>query len=144
MKPAYRIPDNPCGCVEPGTTPARTVPISRMTTRSFIASPASGSRVGAGAPTTLKGIAFDGEYGIRAVEISDDGGRTWRATDLGADLGRYSFREWSARWTPRQRGPHTIMVRAFNSIGESQGLEPLWNPAGYLRNVVEHIDLEVG
>src|SRR5947207_6425560 len=37
MKPAYRIPDNPCGCVEPGTTPARTVPISRMTTRSFIA-----------------------------------------------------------------------------------------------------------
>ena len=92
----------------------------------------------------LKGIAFDGGYGISAVEISDDSGRTWRATDLGRDLGRYSFREWSARWTPRTRGPHTIMVRAFNGIGESQGMEPLWNPAGHLRNVVEHIDLEVG
>lgn len=29
-------------------------------------------------------------------------------------------------------------------IGESQGREPLWNPAGYLRNVIEHIDLQVG
>src|SRR5438309_11389755 len=36
MKPAYRIPDTPCGCVEPGTAPKNTVPISRMTVRSFI------------------------------------------------------------------------------------------------------------
>ena len=49
MKPAYRIPDTPCGCVEPGTAPARTVPIGRMRTRSFIASPESGSRVPVGA-----------------------------------------------------------------------------------------------
>jgi hypothetical protein len=37
-----------------------------------------------------------------------------------------------------------VSVRAFNRIGESQGREPLWNPAGYLRNVVEHLDLQVG
>ena len=36
------------------------------------------------------------------------------------------------------------MVRAVNSIGESQGIQPLWNPTGYLRNVVEHVDLVVG
>jgi DMSO/TMAO reductase YedYZ molybdopterin-dependent catalytic subunit len=39
MKPGYRIPDNACGCVPPGTAPPRTVPINRMTVRSFIASP---------------------------------------------------------------------------------------------------------
>jgi hypothetical protein len=33
------------------------------------------------------------------------------------------------------------MVRAFNRIGESQGTESLWNPAGYLRNVIEHVDV---
>jgi len=144
MKPAYRIPDTPCGCVEPGTTPARTVPISRMRTRSFIASPESGSRVPVGAPAPLAGIAFDGGYGIQTVEISDDGGQTWRATTLGPDLGRYSFREWSARWAPARRGPQTVMIRALNGIGESQGMTPLWNPSGYLRNVVERVDLEVG
>ena len=141
MKPAYRIPDNPCGCVEPGTAPRQTVPISRMTVRSFIASPRPGAQVAAGQPVTVKGIAFDDGYGITSVELSSDGGATWRRVSLGADLGRYSFREWSASWTPPGPGDHRLMVRAFNRIGQSQGTEPLWNPAGYLRNVVEHVDV---
>jgi hypothetical protein len=33
------------------------------------------------------------------------------------------------------------MVRAFNRIGESQAYEPLWNPAGYLRNVIERVEV---
>jgi sulfite dehydrogenase len=143
MKPAYRVPDTPCGCVEPGTAPKATVPITRLTVRSFIASPATGTRVPAGRPVTLKGIAFDGGYGIQEVQVSDDNGTTWRRAQLGADLGRYSFREWSASWPPTRTGPARLMVRAFNRIGESQGQEPLWNPAGYLRNVIEHVDFQV-
>ena len=38
MKPAYRVPDNDCACIEPGTTPAATRPIGRFTVRSFITS----------------------------------------------------------------------------------------------------------
>jgi len=34
------------------------------------------------------------------------------------------------------------MARAFNRIGETQPLEPLWNPAGYARNVVEPVHVE--
>jgi len=74
MRPGYRIPDNACGCVAPGTAPARTVPINRMTVRSFVASPGLGARVPAARPVTLKGIAFDGGYGIQEVQISTDGG----------------------------------------------------------------------
>ena len=114
-----------------------------MTVRSFMASPAPGTRVVAGAPVTLKGIAFDGGYGVREVLISDDDGATWRRTTLGTDLGRSSFREWSASWTPRARGSARLLVRAVNGIGESQGTEPLWNPAGYLRNVIEQVTLTV-
>ncbi|HEY3065365.1 MAG TPA: molybdopterin-dependent oxidoreductase [Methylomirabilota bacterium] len=143
MKPGYRIPANACGCVAPGTAPAQTVPINRMTARSFIATPSSGARVAAGRPLTLKGIAFDGGYGVREVHLSTDDGATWQRATLGADLGRYSFREWTWTWTPRQPGAARVMVRAFNAIGESQGREPLWNPAGYLRNVIEHADFQV-
>jgi sulfite dehydrogenase len=141
MKPAYRIPDNPCGCIEPGTAPRSTVPINRMNVRSFIAQPQSGARVSAGAPVTVKGIAFDGGYGIVEVQLSTDGGTSWRRTQLGPDLGRFSFREWSAIWTPPAPGEYRLMVRAFNRIGESQGAQPLWNPSGYLRNVIEHVDV---
>jgi hypothetical protein len=144
MKPAYRIPDTPCGCVPPGTAPTSTVPINRMTVRSFLASPARGARVAAGRPVALKGIAFDGGYGIREVQVSDDGGLSWSRVQLGPDLGRYSFREWSAAWTPSRSGGYTLMVRAFNAIGESQGYEPLWNPAGYLRNVIERTEIQAG
>jgi DMSO/TMAO reductase YedYZ molybdopterin-dependent catalytic subunit len=142
MKPAYRIPDTPCGCVEPGTAPARTVPITRLTVRSFIAAPAPGSPVRVGQPVTVRGVAFDGGYGISEVQLSSDGGATWRRGQLGPDLGRYSFREWSATWTPPSPGSHRLMARAFNGIGESQGTQPLWNPAGYLRNVIEHVDVQ--
>jgi len=34
-------------------------------------------------------------------------------------------------------GTHEIKVRAVNAIGQSQPAEALWNPAGYMRNVVE-------
>jgi len=121
MKPGYRIPDNACGCIEPGTAPKNTVPITRMTVRSFIASPASGTRVAANQPVALKGIAFDAGYGIREVLISDDLGATWSRASLGQDHGRYSFREWSATWRPRGAGTARLMVRAVNGIGEYQG-----------------------
>jgi DMSO/TMAO reductase YedYZ molybdopterin-dependent catalytic subunit len=144
MKPGYRIPDTPCGCVEPGTAPKQTIPITRMTVRSVVAAPEPGTRVAVGQPLTLKGIAFDGGYGIAEVHVSEDGGVTWRRATLGPDLGRYSFREWSAAWTPTRAGDHRLMVRGVNRIGESQGLEALWNPAGYLRNVIEQVELQAG
>src|SRR6267143_1726454 len=45
MDTAYRIPDNECACVEPGTTPAKTRPIGRYNVRSFIASLGDGDKV---------------------------------------------------------------------------------------------------
>jgi sulfite dehydrogenase (cytochrome) subunit A len=141
MRKAYLVPDTPCECVPPGTAPAHSVPISRMTVRSFIISPEDGAQVGVGRTVTLKGIAFDGGYGIQNVMVSTDRGASWRPARLGRDLGNYSFREWSFPWTPRRAGDYRLMVRAVNRTGESQADEPLWNPAGYLRNVVEHIDV---
>ena len=138
MKTAYRIPDNACACVEPGTAPKATIPINRFSIRSFITSVADGARVKANSNLTLKGIAFDGGYGITDVAVSSDGGKTWQTATLGKDLGKYSFREWSLA-TKLPRGPHDLKVRATNRIGQSQPLTALWNPAGYMRNVVETV-----
>jgi DMSO/TMAO reductase YedYZ molybdopterin-dependent catalytic subunit len=137
MSKAYRIPDNPCACVEPGAAPAKTIPINRMNVRSFITNLTEGQRLPAGKETLVRGIAFDGGYGIADVALSADGGRTWRAARLGKDLGRYSFREWTAPFSPRNAGPYELKVRAVNRIGQSQPMVPRWNPAGYMRNVVE-------
>jgi sulfite dehydrogenase len=143
MATAYRVPDNPAKAVEPGTAPKKTVPISRYTIRSFITSVISGSTLPVGRERVVRGIAFDSGQGIREVAFSSDGGQTWRVAQLGTDLGRYSFREWRIGFTPSKTGTHVLMARALNRIGETQPLEPLWNPAGYLRNVVERVPVEV-
>lgn len=142
MDTAYRIPDNPCACVAAGTgpskaAPSKTVPISRLNVRSFITNLLNGATVKVGKETIVRGIAFDQGYGITEVMFSSDGGQRWQAAKLGKDLGRYSFREWSIPFTPARRGQYELKVRAVNRIGQSQPMEALWNPAGYMRNVVE-------
>jgi len=143
MKTAYRIPDNDCNCVEPGTAPKATIPINRFKVRSFITNVADGAKLRADAETMLKGIAFNGGKGIRHVAVSTDQGKTWAQARLGTDLGKYSFREWQLP-VRLATGAHVLKVRATSHGGEVQPMEPLWNPAGYLRNVVETVRVTVG
>lgn len=143
MKTAYRIPADPSGSQQPGTT-VKTVPINRLVVRSFITSVADGARVRAGQQLKVKGIAFDSGYGIARVLFSSDGGRSWTAARLGDDLGKYGFREWNAAFTP-SAGSHTLASLAINSIGEAQRPDVApWNPGGYLRNVVERVRVIAG
>lgn len=137
MDAAYRVPDNDCQCVAPGTRPDKTRPIGRFVVRSFVTSLADGARVRPGR-TIVRGIAFDGGSGIGGVMVSADGGRRWQAARLGPDLGRYSFRRWELPVT-LAAGEHRLMARATARSGETQPLEPRWNPPGYLRNVVETV-----
>lgn len=136
MKFAYRIPDNDCNCTEPGKAPESTIPINKFKIRSFITSVASDDTVKADAPVQLKGFAFDSGSDIKDVALSIDGGKTWTSTTLGEDLGKYSFRPWTRAIT-LPKGKAELLVRATSVSGETQPMEPLWNPAGYLRNVVE-------
>ncbi len=141
MDPAYRIPDTECAAIEPGTTAKRTIPITRFNVRSFITSLTDGAKLATGREQVVRGIAFDGGYGLREVAFSEDDGQTWRAAKLGNDLGKYSFREWTIGFTPRQAGDYKLRVKATNRLGQSQPLEPLWNPSGYMRNVVETVQV---
>ena len=143
VKSAYRIPANEGACVEPGTTPKSTVAINRMNVRSFITSHADGAVLPHGQETLVRGIAFDGGEGIGDVMFSPDGGKTWLQTQLGENLGRFSFREWKIAWKPAARGAAILQSRAINRIGQTQPTEPLWNPAGYMRNVVESVGVAI-
>ena len=136
MSTAYRVPDNACMCVPAGTAPTATRPITTIPVRSFITSLADNARVPNGKSMQVKGIAFDGGNGIKAVQVSEDGTQ-WRDAVLGKDLGRFSFREWSLPWTPAKKGANMLMVRATNNKGDVQPATASWNPGGYARNVIE-------
>jgi len=134
---AYRIPDTPGANIAPGDTEVNLVPISRMVPRSFATNLADGARVHAGAPIVLRGIALGGDAGVASVDVSTDAGETWQPAALGADHGKYSFRQWQMPITLRQAGEHLLQVRCTNTNGVAQPVLPNWNPAGFMRNVIE-------
>jgi hypothetical protein len=88
---------------------------------------------------TVRGIAFDGGKGIREVGVSVDGGRTWQSAFLGEDLGRYSFREFTFAFTPGKTGGYDVRTCAWSRCGEGQPTTAVWQPAGYMRNVIESV-----
>ena len=133
---AYMIPDTPGANVKPGQTGVKNIPINRMVPRSFITNLRGNEILKAGAPTVIRGIAFGGDSGVKAVDISNDSGGTWTSAAMGRDEGTYSFRQWTAQMVP-PAGDLTIMVRCTNANGLVQPLDPNWNPSGFMRNNIE-------
>jgi sulfite dehydrogenase len=135
MKSAYRIPDTPGNSVAPGATGFPTIPINRMAVRSFVTNIADGATLKRGR-NDIRGIAFDGGSGIKRVELSIDGGTTWREAALERDYGKYGFRRFTGEMAGAP-GTHTLAVRATANDGATQPVAPGWNPSGYLRNAIE-------
>ncbi|MEU4731982.1 DUF4082 domain-containing protein [Streptomyces sp. NPDC023588] len=97
--------------VQPRSLQSGLVPASASTDTAgpavTVASPAANATVPALRPVTITGTAADTGGGVVArVEVSTDGGTTWKAaTGLGS---------WSYTWTPTAPGPAQIKVRAVD------------------------------
>jgi DMSO/TMAO reductase YedYZ molybdopterin-dependent catalytic subunit len=141
MNPAYRLPLGKFPLVARFTSQETAVntPITEMVVNSLITSHADGASVQAG--TAIGGVAWDGGYGIRTVEVSSDGGKTWTPATLGEDLGRFAFRTFT--FPVRGKGKVTVMARATNAIGQTQTAALIHNPAGYHHNVMHSVTVNV-
>jgi DMSO/TMAO reductase YedYZ molybdopterin-dependent catalytic subunit len=140
---AYRVPLGKFPTIErfPGRDAGGTTPITEMVVNSLITNFAGGETVKAGEPLVLRGIAWDGGYGIDLVEVSTDGGQSWRDAALGADLGRFSWRQWQYGFTP-ERGSYAVMAKASNKAGATQLSQLIWNAAGYQNNVMQRLAIQ--
>jgi DMSO/TMAO reductase YedYZ molybdopterin-dependent catalytic subunit len=149
MASAYRIPDTPNGNTTPSSAASptfATIPIGhvRMPVRSFIVTPDGSTKLPVALPIRVQGIAFSGDGPVVKVELSDDDGRNWVETTLGADHGAHSFRTWEHTWRPSRSGQHVLAVRATDAKGHVQPDAPIWNPGGYLWNRIERQTVIVG
>ena len=145
MKGAYRVPLGKFPVVDRFVTQETLVntPITEMVVISIISSPAEGDRIGNGRPVTVKGVAWDGGYGIVGVDVSTDSGETWARAKLGEDTGRFSFRAFFFQAASAKAGPLMLMARATNKIGQTQTSQLNLNPAGYHHNVMHRVTVTV-
>ena len=99
--------------VQPGSLRTGLVAASASTDStapaSTITSPASGTSTPPGTPVTIRGTASDSGGTVGGVEVSVDGGTTWRrATGLAS---------WTFNWTPSGSGTVNIRSRAVDDSG---------------------------
>jgi len=77
-----------------------------------------------GQKVPVAGIAFAGDRGISKVEVSTDGGATWKSASIKDPLSKYTWVLWTAGFTPAAaQGNYTVIVRATDKRGKVQTAE---------------------
>jgi DMSO/TMAO reductase YedYZ molybdopterin-dependent catalytic subunit len=84
--------------------------------------------------TVIWGWAW-GALPIERVEVSSDGGGTWREAEL-EPRHQFSWQRFALIWRPGSRGPTTIMARAHDASGAMQ-------PLAAARNAVHAVDVDI-
>lgn len=143
MAGAYKIPDLPNGSMKPGQTGLKFVPISAMNPRSFFSNLDDTTKLTSGRAFVIRGLAFGGNAALARVDVSVDGGASWKSAQLDRDWGTYSFRMWSFPFTPGVVGKLNILARATNKSGDQQPMVAGWNPGGFMYNGVPRAAVEV-
>ncbi len=82
--------------------------------------PGSGSDVKVGDKVELKGTAFCGDRGVRAVQVSTDDGDTWSTAQLTYPGTKLTWAQWSYTFIPRKAGDINLSVRSVDGLGAIQ------------------------
>ena len=103
---------------------ATLVPITEMQVKSAIARPGINEVIPAGTPYRVAGAAWTANAEIVQVELSTDGGKSWKQTSLGKEKIRNCWQLWECNWeTPRVPGRCILLARATDSRGRVQPTE---------------------
>ena len=73
----------------------------------------------------IAGVAFAGDRGISKVEVSTDGGATWKDARLKDALSPYTWVLWTVEvnMTGKANNPYKIIARATDKTGKIQMAE---------------------
>lgn len=105
----------------------------QMNLKSFVTSPSGGESLRAGT-LQVHGVAFTGGSPVKGVEVSVDGGKSWRAAEfIGPHMGNYAWRHFVAE-VNLAPGPHLITSRAIAIDGTVQPELRVENERGYAHN----------
>jgi sulfite oxidase len=108
------------------------ITIYDMPLNSVICEPSPHAELAAGS-TTLRGYAVATAREIMRVDVSADGGRSWRQAELEHGTAPWSWTFWNLT-LDLPTGEHELAVRAWDSAGQTQPALPddVWNFKGYL------------
>jgi Mo-co oxidoreductase dimerisation domain len=115
-----------------------------MQVKAAIARPGINEVIAAGTTYRVEGAAWTARGKIVQVELSTDGGGSWRKASLGGRQAENCWQLWKCEWeTPTVPGRCTLLARATDSRGRTQPLERDLDRGSYEINHCLPIDVEV-
>ena len=125
MSHGYRI--SPPGSKGDPSQPS----VQEMSVKSWINSPVPEDGPQAAGMVQIHGVAFGGMHAVKGVEVSIDGGKTWKAARLvGPDMGKYAWRQFVLQ-AQLPKGTHVLASRATDAQGNVQPETRGENQSGY-------------
>jgi sulfite oxidase len=119
--------------------------ITDVPVRAVITFPRDGFATAAGAPLAVRGHAWSGHTPLTKVELSVDGGKSWRTAELGPLPDTFAWRRFTVTLAPLPPGAVEIIARASDAGGRTQPLDSVaWNPKGYCNNTVHRVRGRIG
>ncbi len=119
-------------------TPLR--PVAEMPVKSLIAAPRQHETLSAGR-VTIAGYAWSGYGAVARVDVSVDGGTTWRPATL-ERAGRRSWTRFELDWAAPP-GRHRLLARAADERGARQPTLAAWNGKGYGQNGIQRVNVTI-
>jgi sulfite oxidase len=123
---------------------AAAAPIYEFPVNVAICTPAAGADLH-GRRVTVGGYALpSGERGttIEQVELSSDGGRTWKRAKLASEARPYTWSLWTAE-VDLAPGKHELVARATDSRDHATPERGAWNLKGYMFNGWHRVTISV-
>jgi DMSO/TMAO reductase YedYZ molybdopterin-dependent catalytic subunit len=100
---------------------AELSPVAELQVKAEIAKPSQGETVSANSSVRIYGAAWANGNEIVRVEVSTDGGATWKEATLLGESKPNAWRFWEFNWkTPTTPGKQTLIARATDSLGQTQ------------------------
>ncbi|MFI1256455.1 sulfite oxidase [Streptomyces netropsis] len=115
--------------------PEGSAPITRHPVRSAFELPPS-AVFAAGRRHRLTGRSWSGAGGIQGVEVSTDGGASWRPAQLHDGPRPGGWTRWSVPWRPGTTGRTELLARATDTAGRTQPERAVPNDQGFFFDAV--------
>ena len=90
----------------------------------------------------LEGRAWSGWGEVTRVEVSTDGGLSWRDAALEPPLGPYAWRRWTLSWDA-EPGEYVVAARATDATGRTQPSDQSWNRGGFANTTLQQVEVLV-
>ena len=139
---AYRM--HPPSVTDPDADPAGAIPLGEVGVNAAILTPGDGARLPAG-EVVVTGYAISGGAArVERVDVTIDGGVTWRGAELLDPPSPWAWRRWRLT-LDLFPGDVEVVARAVDSSMNTQpeNVAHLWNVQGYANNARPRVRLRL-